>query len=163
LQSDSDAAYEIPSSVSPYARDLISRMLQVDPRRRISIPDIKSHPWMRTSVPIYMKLTNPLIIYKDDEPEIDNQILTQVKELNLNFNGYTEEKISKVILKRDDISFAVAYELLKSEKDRKLSSETQVAPEEEHSIFKNLRNTALSEYPPPMNPMQDKFDYGKSY
>jgi hypothetical protein len=65
-------------------------MLQVDPRRRISIPDIKSHPWMRSEVPIYMKLTNPLVIYKDDEPEIDEQILNQIKGLNLNFNGYTE-------------------------------------------------------------------------
>jgi hypothetical protein len=45
---------------------------------------------MRNEVPIYMKLTNPLIIYKDDEPEIDEQILAQIKELNLNFNGYTE-------------------------------------------------------------------------
>lgn len=45
---DLDGAYEIPASVSPYARDLITRMLQVDPRKRITIPEIKAHPWMRT-------------------------------------------------------------------------------------------------------------------
>lgn len=68
LNLNSDGAYEIPNTVSPYARDLISRMLQVDPRRRISIQDIKAHPWMRSEVPIYMKLNDQYAIFKDEEP-----------------------------------------------------------------------------------------------
>jgi serine/threonine protein kinase len=30
-------------------QDLISRMLTVDPEQRITIPEIKRHPWMRSN------------------------------------------------------------------------------------------------------------------
>ncbi|KAH8829040.1 hypothetical protein DL96DRAFT_1696038 [Flagelloscypha sp. PMI_526] len=39
--------YEIPPWVDPLARDLIQRMLVVDVSKRITIPDILSHPWLR--------------------------------------------------------------------------------------------------------------------
>eukprot|EP01012_Entosiphon_sulcatum_P011564 TRINITY_DN17066_c0_g1_i1.p1 TRINITY_DN17066_c0_g1~~TRINITY_DN17066_c0_g1_i1.p1 ORF type:complete len:576 (+),score=65.08 TRINITY_DN17066_c0_g1_i1:89-1729(+) len=39
--------YTIPDSVSPGARDLISRMLVVAPERRATIPQIVAHPWFQ--------------------------------------------------------------------------------------------------------------------
>jgi hypothetical protein len=68
-----------------------------------------------------------------------------------------------VILKRDDVSFAIAYELLKSEKDKKQYSENRLPTEEGHTIFKNIKNSTLAEFPPPIDPAQEKFDYGKYY
>lgn len=50
----------------------------------------------------------------------------------------------KVILKRDDVSFAIAYELLKSEKDRRLYSEKRnILEEEGNTIFKKIDNLSL--------------------
>ncbi|KAJ7269945.1 CAMK/CAMKL/GIN4 protein kinase, partial [Mycena rebaudengoi] len=38
--------YEMPDWIDPLAMDLISRMLVVDVSRRITIPEILSHPWL---------------------------------------------------------------------------------------------------------------------
>jgi 5'-AMP-activated protein kinase catalytic alpha subunit len=45
----------MPERLSPAAKDLISKMLQVDPSKRIKIYDIKNHPWLRSHVPIYYR------------------------------------------------------------------------------------------------------------
>lgn len=37
--------YSIDDHVSADAQDLISQMLQIDPKKRISIPKIVQHPW----------------------------------------------------------------------------------------------------------------------
>ncbi|KAJ7512681.1 Pkinase-domain-containing protein [Mycena galericulata] len=38
--------YEMPNWIDPLAMDLLSRMLVVDVSRRITIPEILSHPWL---------------------------------------------------------------------------------------------------------------------
>jgi serine/threonine protein kinase len=40
-----EARYWMPSFLSDDAKDLINRMLQPDPVKRINIKDIKEHPW----------------------------------------------------------------------------------------------------------------------
>lgn len=42
-----NASYEIPSHISPDARDLIRRILVVDPKERYAVPDIRRHRWYR--------------------------------------------------------------------------------------------------------------------
>ena len=59
-----EGAYKIPKEVNPVAKDLISRMLQVDPRNRIKISEIKSHPWVTLQLPIYEKITDQFLITK---------------------------------------------------------------------------------------------------
>lgn len=51
-----EGIYVMPEKLSPTAKDLIHRMLQVDPTKRIKIYDIKNHPWLRTHVPIYYRI-----------------------------------------------------------------------------------------------------------
>ncbi|KAJ6627789.1 hypothetical protein B0H10DRAFT_1991897 [Mycena sp. CBHHK59/15] len=49
--------YEMPTWIDPLAMDLLSRMLVVDVSRRITIPEILSHPWLlSTSKPLTDKL-----------------------------------------------------------------------------------------------------------
>jgi serine/threonine protein kinase len=57
LKGNLEAEYSIPAYVSPLARDLLQRMLQVNPGDRIKIAEIKNHPWLRKYVPIYTKLS----------------------------------------------------------------------------------------------------------
>ena len=49
--------YSLPSHLSPLTRDLIPRMLVVDPMKRITIPEIRQHPWFLQSIPSYLTLT----------------------------------------------------------------------------------------------------------
>jgi len=46
--------YTLPTHLSPGARDLIPRMLLVDPLKRITIPEIRQHPWFTFSLPRYL-------------------------------------------------------------------------------------------------------------
>ncbi|GAB4817310.1 hypothetical protein N2152v2_004356 [Parachlorella kessleri] len=46
--------YTLPSHLSPGARDLIPRMLLVDPLKRITIPEIRQHPWFTVHLPRYL-------------------------------------------------------------------------------------------------------------
>lgn len=49
--------YSLPSHLNPYTRDLVPRMLVVDPVKRITIPEIKRHPWFLQRVPMYLTLS----------------------------------------------------------------------------------------------------------
>jgi hypothetical protein len=46
--------YNLPSHLSPGARDLIPRMLLVDPLKRITIPELRQHPWFTLHLPRYL-------------------------------------------------------------------------------------------------------------
>lgn len=43
----------MPDFLSNEAKDLIHRMLQVDPSKRITVYEIKNHPWIRQRIPLY--------------------------------------------------------------------------------------------------------------
>lgn len=47
------AKYEIPQNInlSAQARDLLRRMLRVQPMKRITLNDIKQHPWYKEALP----------------------------------------------------------------------------------------------------------------
>lgn len=51
--------YTLPSFLSHGARDLIIRMLVVDPIKRITIHEIRQHPWFRFHLPRYLAVTPP--------------------------------------------------------------------------------------------------------
>ena len=65
------------------AADLITRMLQVDPYKRIRIHEIAAHPWLRSHIPIYAHMPIYLSIEKDEQFEIDESIYEKVKSMNL--------------------------------------------------------------------------------
>ena len=44
----------MPSYLSPDAKDLISRMLIVNPIQRITIAEIRKHPWFKKNLPPYL-------------------------------------------------------------------------------------------------------------
>lgn len=43
--------YHSPNHLSENARDLISRILVVDPIKRMSVPEICDHPWLKNRLP----------------------------------------------------------------------------------------------------------------
>lgn len=46
-------SYNAPNWLSPAAKDLLARMLTVDPERRISLAEVAQHPWTRGSGPAW--------------------------------------------------------------------------------------------------------------
>lgn len=46
--------FHLPTHLSPGARDIIPRMLLVDPLKRITIAEIRQHPWYTLHLPRYL-------------------------------------------------------------------------------------------------------------
>ncbi|KAM7280614.1 hypothetical protein ACFE04_007748 [Oxalis oulophora] len=51
--------YTLPRHLSPGARDLIPRMLVVDPMKRVTIPEIRQHAWFQLQLPRYLDVPPP--------------------------------------------------------------------------------------------------------
>mmetsp|Transcript_29909 Transcript_29909/g.26460 ORF Transcript_29909/g.26460 Transcript_29909/m.26460 type:complete len:85 (+) Transcript_29909:601-855(+) len=45
-----DAQYYMHGTASPEAKDILNRMLQPNPFKRITIPEIMNHPWFKNDV-----------------------------------------------------------------------------------------------------------------
>lgn len=94
--------YTIPSHISPGARDLLQRMLVVDPIKRITIQQIQKHPWFRQHLPLYLSLSAEQQIAQTQA--LDEIILQKV----ITQHGYPRERLLKAL--------SVGHELLTSRK-----------------------------------------------
>ena len=79
-----NAKYYMKDSASIEAKDLLNRMIQPDPFRRITIEEIKTHPWFKIGIPRY--LYEPLMDIKMDgcHKELDKEIVDKLFQLKLN-------------------------------------------------------------------------------
>eukprot|EP00929_Paragymnodinium_shiwhaense_P079133 TRINITY_DN41144_c0_g2_i3.p1 TRINITY_DN41144_c0_g2~~TRINITY_DN41144_c0_g2_i3.p1 ORF type:complete len:554 (-),score=95.47 TRINITY_DN41144_c0_g2_i3:6-1667(-) len=78
------AQYTAPNFISEQARDLIKRILQTDPEKRITLEQIKEHPWY-TQIPYAASAWVPKSLTCDGgahgPEEIDEDVLEQLVEL----------------------------------------------------------------------------------
>ena len=51
--------YILPTHLSDLAKDLIPRMLLVDPMKRITIREIRDHQWFQNHLPRYLAVPPP--------------------------------------------------------------------------------------------------------
>ena len=75
------ADYEMPDFISPEAHDLIVRILTTDPEKRITIPQIKQHPWFNLK-----KMTlsqNPGTMIGFDPMPLDLNLVKKLSEYNI--------------------------------------------------------------------------------
>ncbi|CAM9363048.1 unnamed protein product, partial [Scytosiphon promiscuus] len=109
--------YSLPSHLSQLARDLIPRMLVVDPMKRITIPEIRRHPWFTHKLPSY--LTFFLVASLERRERIlDQEVVAEVCALKL--PGATPEKVAMAVQRRNKrADIRVAYELLLDSKKAK--------------------------------------------
>ena len=68
--------YSLPSHLSSLSRDLIPRMLVVDPMKRITIPEIRQHPWFQHKLPQYLHFTPDLL--EKQEKVLDHDTADEV-------------------------------------------------------------------------------------
>eukprot|EP00638_Chattonella_subsalsa_P021735 CAMPEP_0117884484 /NCGR_PEP_ID=MMETSP0950-20121206/18919_1 /TAXON_ID=44440 /ORGANISM="Chattonella subsalsa, Strain CCMP2191" /LENGTH=639 /DNA_ID=CAMNT_0005740883 /DNA_START=21 /DNA_END=1940 /DNA_ORIENTATION=- len=93
--------FYMPSHLSNMAKDLISRMLTVDPLKRITIADIRMHPWFQTRLPGYLCLTPDEVDTK--YMEVEDDLLQDVANLNWNGIHVTAEDVRRAVLDEEDI------------------------------------------------------------
>ncbi|KAF6003191.1 serine threonine-protein kinase [Cyanidiococcus yangmingshanensis] len=119
--------YQMPSYLSPGARDLISKMLVVDPLARITIEQIRKHPWFTENLPRYLSLPPPIGC-------------AQVRSINLDVlrecvrrTGFPEEKIVWSMKHGKRNAYTVAYELINDSMNR--MDDSMLQPVDIRSLF----------------------------
>eukprot|EP00934_Nitzschia_sp_Nitz4_P006442 Nitzschia sp. Nitz4//scaffold35_size145790//57757//60038//NITZ4_003022-RA/size145790-augustus-gene-0.115-mRNA-1//1//CDS//3329549100//6432//frame0 len=71
--------YSLPTYLSQLAKNLIPRMLEVDPMKRITIPEIRLHPWFQHKLPPYLR--HPPELMEKQERVIDSEVIDEVMKL----------------------------------------------------------------------------------
>nr|XP_029118485.1 SNF1-related protein kinase catalytic subunit alpha KIN10 isoform X1 [Elaeis guineensis] len=97
--------YTFPLGPCASAKDLISRMLVVDPMKRITIAEIRQHPWFTPHLPRY--LTVPLPDTMQQAKRIDVDILQEVVKM-----GFDKDHLVKSLHNRQQNEATVSYYLL---------------------------------------------------
>jgi 5'-AMP-activated protein kinase catalytic alpha subunit len=98
--------YSLPGHISDGVRDLIPRMLVVDPCKRITIAEIRQHQWFRVSLPRYiaMAVDDRLVMHRKVDPEA----LGQVSHL-FKMNAATAREMVTAVARNE---VKVAYNLI---------------------------------------------------
>ncbi|XBI19114.1 hypothetical protein VPH35_060726 [Triticum aestivum] len=103
--------YTLPSHLSGPARDLIPRMLVVDPMKRITIREIREHPWFEAQLPRYLAVPPPDTAQQ--VKKIDEESLVKVISL-----GFDKNLLVESIHNRLQNEATVAYYLFLDNKSR---------------------------------------------
>ncbi|KAL8493668.1 hypothetical protein ACS0TY_024741 [Phlomoides rotata] len=77
--------YPCPKHLPVGARDLISRMLVVDPIKRISIPEIHTHPWFQKHLPLYIANPSPSAFNRQEKVDMD--VLKDMVQMGFDVRG----------------------------------------------------------------------------
>jgi len=99
------AIYTLPSHLSAGARDLIPRMLYVDPLKRITIPEIRQHSWFATSLPRYLAVPPPDTL--TEAQKVDADTLEAVVK-----TGFDRQMVIDSLRQRLHNKATVAYYLI---------------------------------------------------
>jgi len=117
--------YSLPSHLSSLSRDLIPRMLVVDPMKRITIPEIRQHPWFQHKLPQYLHFTPDML--EQQEKVLDHETADEVA-LIAALHTTRSEVEQAVMFKGNRTDVRVAYELiLDSKRSRQRAAEVAMA------------------------------------
>ncbi|KAL8038580.1 hypothetical protein ABFS82_11G121600 [Erythranthe guttata] len=133
--------YTLPSHLSGGARDLIPRMLIVDPMKRMTIPEIRAHPWFQAHLPRYLAVPPPDTVQQ--AKKIDEEVLQEVLR-----KGFDRNMLVDSIRNRLQNEGTVTYYLLLDNRFRLssgyLGSEFQETLEFDYSNSMNQSQSVAS-------------------
>jgi serine/threonine protein kinase len=94
-----EAKYFMKGVASIEAKDLLNRMIQPNPFRRITITEVLTHPWFDMQVSKY--LLDPYKSYRifDNCQILDNDIIDELIKLDKNLESRNRKEIEEAILK----------------------------------------------------------------
>lgn len=132
----SNGVYTIPNYLSPGAKNLLTRMLVVNPLNRITIHEIMQDEWFTTNISEYLL---PNDVPKKHHDEIDESAVTHL----INTMGYDRIEILETLKNNTQNEIMDAYLLIKENK--KLIDDLKKSGQGEHDKL----DTFLSQSPPP--------------
>jgi 5'-AMP-activated protein kinase, catalytic alpha subunit len=109
--------YFLPSHLPDQTRDLLPHLLKVDPLKRITIDQVRQHPWYTTRLPRYLMLCPDAL--KRMSRELDGAIVTEVAGLGYTGAG-TEPLVMSALMAGTRNEVRVAYDLLLDRKHKRL-------------------------------------------
>ncbi|PNY11881.1 SNF1-related protein kinase catalytic subunit alpha KIN10 [Trifolium pratense] len=133
--------YTLPSHLSPGARDLIPRLLVVDPMKRMTIPEIRQHPWFQVHLPRYLAVPPPDTLQQ--AKKIDEEILQEVVN-----RGFDREQLIASLRSRVQNEGTVTYYLLLDNRYR--VSTGYLGAEFQETMDSNLNRIHSSEVASPV-------------
>lgn len=107
-----DCCYMLPSHLSVEARDLITSMLKADPMQRITIGEIRRHPFFQLKLPRYIALPPAETAYQ--VKRIDEDIILKVEKM-----GFDRTSLVQSLLWEEQSKATVAYYLLLDSQEKK--------------------------------------------
>eukprot|EP01116_Phalansterium_solitarium_P000901 TRINITY_DN10745_c0_g1_i1.p1 TRINITY_DN10745_c0_g1~~TRINITY_DN10745_c0_g1_i1.p1 ORF type:complete len:644 (-),score=228.03 TRINITY_DN10745_c0_g1_i1:680-2611(-) len=130
--------YEVPKHVSPACRDLIDRMLTVDPKKRAVIDEVRTHPWMCQGydgpVPSCLPPRPHLTV-------LDEEIIAQLMDMHV-----SEREIRKNVIDYNKMSREfVLYHLIADMKRRQAEEAMAEAVRAEAMLADPKRRTSNTE------------------
>jgi len=102
--------FEMPQHVSASCKDLINAMLVVDPLKRITIQEIRTHPWFQLSLPKYLANTTQVTQRVTDN--IDSEILSVIAAKFQVDQSAVVDALEKCEQTGEMNEFMVAYSLI---------------------------------------------------
>lgn len=97
--------YTLPSHLSAGAKDLIPRILVVDPLKRYTIPEIKQHPWFQYRLPRYLAV--PPLDAAQQASRVDEDVLNEAVRL-----GFDRSQLVNALQNRAQNKATVAFYLI---------------------------------------------------
>ncbi|KAG2392973.1 hypothetical protein C9374_009550 [Naegleria lovaniensis] len=92
-----ECSYTIPSHVSPEAKDLIQKILVVDPVQRATISDIRKHPWFVKDLPDYLKIPPSNFGHASENINIDEAVVREALLKISDKKTITDEEMQEAI------------------------------------------------------------------
>ena len=101
--------YTIPDFVSKPAKDLIKKILETNPKKRVTIPEIKKHKWFN----IVESNVHSGIDTRVNVIPIDEEIVTKMESLE-----YNKEEVRSNVMMNEHNHITTTYYLLLKKKSR---------------------------------------------
>lgn len=102
------ADYKLPKFLSEEAKDILARIFQTDPEKRIDIEGLRKHPWYRKAQPENMNFD-----YHLKKPKVDSLMLQKL-EAQL---GFSKESVERAVLNNKHNHLSATYYLLKKKQE----------------------------------------------
>ena len=132
--------YEEPSYLSKDAKDLLKKILEIDPKKRINFEGIKSHPWFSLIDKKYGMHTG--ININEDIIPVDEEILEKMEKLGLN----NKVEIRYNLIKNYHNKLTSVYYLLLKQKIEKYQKSVSDMESNKYEEYINDKKNKIGNY-----------------
>eukprot|EP01132_Coremiostelium_polycephalum_P005957 gene5957-7420_t len=130
-----EGVFNIPDFISPSCADLIRKMLVVDPVKRITISEIRNHPWFQVNLPKY--LSSPERFLSKNIQKLDDEILNQLSNI---YSNISRDRLVEELQKVGEVNeYLVTYHLLQDNKKNPYTEYTNILDDD-------LNDSRMEEY-----------------